>query len=179
MAIRTRIIQSYPLDAGSGDLKAGTGFSFSVMSDTGAVSGGSILSARVTISRLRSYSSSYTLEVSFGGDALGEMWNPGVFEDTQSITLELRQPSGELLTEPAFSIVLTALDSSGSTGNKLNYREQCTVTVEVDYEEAEEAPDTVFYYSGSKWLPCKVNYYDGSKWLPCKTLYCPDGQAFR
>lgn len=176
MAIKTRLIQSYPLDAGSGDLKAGVGYTFHILSDTGAIGEGTILSARVTISRMRSYSAGYVLELSYGGDTLAKTWNPGVFEDTRSVTLELREPVSALLTDPAHSLVLTAVDNSGSTGNKVNYREQCTVTVEIDYEEE---PDTVFYYDGTRWLPCDVNYYDGTRWLPCKALYSPDGQAFR
>lgn len=176
MAIRTRLIQSYPLAAGSGDLKAGESQSFSVMDDSGAVSEGTILSARLTISRMRSYSTSYVLEVSFGSETLARTWNPGVLEETQSIVLELREPSPKLLTEPAFTIVLTAADDSGSTGNKVNYREQCYVTVEVDYQVRDDA--AVSYFDGSKWLPCEMHYYDGSKWLPCETWYCPDGQTF-
>lgn len=177
MAIRTRLIQSYPLSVGSGDLKAGMSQSFSVMDDSGAASEGTLLSARLTISRLRSYSENYVLEVAFDGVVLGRTENPGVFEDTRSIVLEILAPDKKLLTEPVFDITLTAADASGSTGNKLNYREQCYVTVEVDYQVRDDS--NVSYWDGSRWLPCEMNYYNGSRWLPCETWYCPDGQTFQ
>lgn len=177
MAIKTRLITSHPLGDHSGDLKADEEFTFSVLSDTGTGKLKSITAARLYISLVRSYSSLYTMEVRFGGVLVGTTVNPGIFDSAQPATMQLISPSPYLVTGTGGEITIS-IRSTSATGSKLNFRQGCYVTLEVDYEEAEE-PRQAFYYDGSKWLPCDIRYYDGSGWQPCKALYSPDGQSFQ
>lgn len=177
MAIKTRLIQSHPLSDHSGDLQTDDEFAFSVLSDTGTGKAKSITGARLYISLMKSYSAIYTMEVRFGGVLVGTTVNPGVFADTaQSALMQLISPSMYLVNGTGGEILISI--RSSTAGGKLNFRQNCYVTLEVDYEEAEEEKN-VFYYDGSKWLPCDVSYYDGSKWLPCAAMYSPDGQSFQ
>ncbi len=177
MAIKTRLIQSHPLSDHSGDLKADEEFTFSVLSDSGPGKLKSITGTRLYISLVRSYSAYYTMEVRFGGVLVGTTVNPGVFDSARSALMQLISPSPFLVTGTGGEITIS-IRSSSPTGSKLNFRQNCYVTLEVDYEEAEE-PKRVFFYDGSRWLPCEVRYYDGSKWLPCEAVYSPDGQTFQ
>ena len=175
MAVKTRKLQTVSLTTNTGDLKTETEIVFPLLTDTGP-GRGTIVSATLTVTAMKSYSSLYTLALSYGGIVLATMPNPGVFESIRSVTSPLESIDPRLLTDAAESIVLT-IKGSGS-GNKCNLRETCYLSLEIVYEEPEE-PRNVFYRSGSAWLPCEVKYYTGSAWLPCKTNYSPDGQTFQ
>lgn len=175
MALKTRIIQTTSLTDNTGDLKLAEETVFPVLTDTGAGKG-EIVSATLTVSAMRSYSTLYTLAVSYGSITLASTDNPGDFEPVRTLVLPLNSISERLLTDAAESIVLTPQGSG--TGVKCNFREGCYLTLEIVYEEPEE-PQNVRFWNGSAWQPCKVQYYTGSVWLPCQTKYSPDGQTFQ
>lgn len=175
MALKTRTIQTTSRTANTGDLTLGEETAFPVLTDTGAGKG-TIVSATLTISAMRSYSTQYTLAVSYGGVALASTDNPGAFDPVKTLVLPLSSISERLLTDAGDAIVLTPQGSG--TGAKCNFREGCYLKLEIVYEEPEE-PKNVHYWNGSAWLPCDVKYYTGSAWLPCQTKYSPDGQTFQ
>lgn len=175
MALKTRTIQTTSRATNTGDLKLGAETVFPVLTDTGAGKG-TIVSATLTVSAMRSYSTQYTLSVSYGGVALASTDNPGAFDTVKTLVLPLNSISERLLTDAAESIVLTPQGSG--TGVKCNFREGCYLTLEIIYEEPDE-PQNVRFWNGSAWQPCKVQYYTGSAWLPCQTKYSPDGQTFQ
>lgn len=108
---------------------------FEVSTDTGADATMSPTAARLTLSRVRSYSADYSLNVLFPGesticaactDAMA------VNTDTHAPTVVLHSLDGALMSQAPGTIVLEVVGDTDD--NCINIREGCVLTLEVDYE---------------------------------------------
>ena len=116
------------------DLKPGRFAKFSVTSDTGPVSGVIITAARLHVSLYRSYSTSYKLQVKYdasSGETLASTTAMQVNNAEHSETLTLGNWLPDLVKLTPENIYLV-VQASGTT-NKCNFRDGCTITLEIDY----------------------------------------------
>ena len=131
----TRVITSSALASNldNVDYKGGSTIPFAVSSDTGLnANAAAVSAARLTISSFRSYATTYYLNVLFGNTIVGRTATMSVNESTHSEELALSSLSSALIGNAPTELTLEVVATSG-TGNKINFREGCTIKLEVDY----------------------------------------------
>ncbi len=117
------------------DLKDGGYAVFTVDSDTGAVEDARPVSGRLTASSIRCYASTAILAVRFDGATSTIMAKTDKLSGKEAIhsetfTLEALALA-MMATEP--EKVYLCVDATSGTGVKINFREACTITLEIDY----------------------------------------------
>lgn len=130
MAIRTI---SATNSANSGDLKDGSSYTYSgSTSHSGVVSNGTVSSATLTISSIKTYASSWYLSVYVGGTKVAETVELDDKNSTShSATYELEYLKPELLTATG-SIKFKVYNNNSSSANTCNFRSG-TATITVNY----------------------------------------------
>lgn len=84
---------------------------------------------------------------------------------------------GESLRQMTSGSVSAIFSYSTSDSNLINVRDNCIITLYVDYTtepEPEPEPEvkrTMMFYDGSRWQSCYVYYYNGSSWQLCDYYY--------
>ena len=133
----SRVITASVTSGSNTDKKGGTYVTFgNITSDTGAVYDGEVTSATLYISSFKTYASTVYLDVLYGGSSGDYVASTGTLESnssTHSSTEDLEDLSEELLTSDVSSIALGVVATSG-TGNKINIRDGCTITLTIYYE---------------------------------------------
>lgn len=122
------------------DLKSGGYAIFTVDSDTGAVSDGRPVSAVLSVSETRCYATSAYLEIRFDGSTEPVAAITGAISGDSTIHAEdfdLTDLTGDLLTVEPSSVYLCVVATSG-IGNKINFREDCTLALEIIYTRPPE-----------------------------------------
>ena len=117
------------------DLKDGGYAVFTVDSDTGAVENARPVSGRLTASSIRCYATSAYLAVRFDSATGAIMAKTGNLSGDDSIhaeTFDLDALEMALMTTAPQAVHLCVEGTSG-TGVKINFREACTITLEIDY----------------------------------------------
>lgn len=117
------------------DLKGGGYAGFTVTSDTGPVSNGQVTAARLNTSSIRTYATTAYLDVKFGsasGTTLASTGALTVNNSSHSADFTLSGLNAGLLTGSPSMVYLAVVSTSG-TGNKINFRDGCTITLEIDY----------------------------------------------
>lgn len=117
------------------DLKDGGYAVFTVDSDTGAVEDARPVSGRLTASSIRCYASTAILAVRFDsatGDVLAETDKLSGKEAIHSETFTLTAMVLAMMAKEPETVYL-CVDSTSGTGVKINFREACTITLEIDY----------------------------------------------
>lgn len=135
----SRIIKATVTSGHGIDKKGGEYITFSVTADSGSVSHAVITSASLYLSSYRSYATTYYLDVIYGGNSGAVVASTGGMESNSTIhssTEALVSYSDELLTGAEDTLTLGVVATSG-TGNKINIREGCTLTLTINYEEIE------------------------------------------
>lgn len=137
-----RIITAHVIDGTMEDLANGEYAEFLVDSDTGPVVGALIVAARLHISQYKSYSSSYALLVRYNSTssiALAGTAAMSADESTHASTITLTNRQPGLLSLTPGNIFLEV--SSSTTTNKINFRDGCTITLEIDYAHLSDYTD--------------------------------------
>lgn len=133
----SRVITASVTSGSNTDKKGGTYVTFgSITSDTGEVYDGEVTSATLYISSFKTYASTVYLDVLFGGSSGDCVASTGTLDSnssTHSSTEDLEDLSEDLLTSSVSSIALGVVSTSG-TGNKINIRDGCTITLTINYE---------------------------------------------
>lgn len=116
------------------DVAPGKVVSFTVSSDTGAVSNGTISSATLYLSSMKTWSSSgyFKLAYSSGGDVLAQTPAYASNSSAHAETVTLTSIQSGLLSSACSGLYLTVATTSGS-GNKFNVRTGCTFTLTITY----------------------------------------------
>ncbi len=133
----TRTIVSAAISSGqyNKNYYPGDTIEFAVETDTGSSSLMSPTVARLTLSRVRSYSDSYSLNVLFPGESTicaASTDAMAVNTDTSAVTVELHSLDDALMSHAPGTIVLEVV---GDTDNNcINIREGCVLTLEIDYD---------------------------------------------
>lgn len=132
----SRVIKATVTSGSNTDKKGGTYVTFgSITSDTGEVYDGEVTSATLYISSFKTYASTVYLDILFGGSSGDYVASTGTLDSnssTHSSTEDLEDLSEELLTSSVSSIALGVVSTSG-TGNKINIRDGCTITLTINY----------------------------------------------
>lgn len=133
----SRVITATVTSGSNTDKKGGTYVTFgSIDSDTGPVYDGEVTSATLFISNYKTYSSSFYLDVIYGGNSGSVVASTNNLESNStnhSSTETLNSLSDELLTEDVSTLTLGVVATSG-TGNKINIRTGCYITLTINYE---------------------------------------------
>ncbi len=131
----TRTIQASITSGYNVDHEPGGYAKFNVSSDTGPVANANATGGSLTLSRVKVYSSAFYLAVSFGGGTLAATEactaNSG---EAQTEEYALDDVDDDILSGSPSSITLTVQKVSGDK-SKINFREGCTLTLEIEYEE--------------------------------------------
>ncbi|MBQ8201227.1 MAG: hypothetical protein IJZ74_05610, partial [Clostridia bacterium] len=145
----SRVITATVTSGSNTDKKGGTYVTFGTIdSDTGPVYDGEVTSATLYISNYKTYSSSFYLDVIYGGNSGTIVASTGTLasnSSNHSSTETLESLSDELLTADVSTLTLGVVATSG-TGNKINIRTGCYITLTINYENkytACTAPTTV------------------------------------
>lgn len=141
----TRRIEASIAQNATTDLAEGKFARFAVTSDTGAIANATIFAARLYISAFRSYSSSYLLHVKYdssSGDTLAKTGELASNNTVHEETLALSSIQAGLMSATPENIYLV-VDATSGSGNKINFRELCTITLEIDYVTACKPPSGV------------------------------------
>ena len=169
----TRIIEASIAQYATTDLADGKFARFAVTSDTGAIANATIFAARLYISAFRSYSNSYLLAVKYDSSSGGTLAKTDVLASNSTVheeTLALSSIQTGLMSTTPENIFLV-VDSTSGAGNKINFRELCTITLEIDYVTACKAPSGVeLSGSTSDGPPVTLSWNAGSG---------GDGNAFK
>lgn len=108
---------------------------FTVSTDTGAADETMRpYAARLTLSRVRSYSKEYTLDVLFAGESIvcaASTDAMAVNTNTHAPTMELHSLDDALISQSPGTIVLEVVGDTDD--NCINFREGCVLTLEIDY----------------------------------------------
>lgn len=122
------------------DLKDGGFAVFTVDSDTGAVKNARPVAGRLTASSIRCYASTAFLAIRFDsatGDVLAETDNLSGKDTIHSETFTLDAMVLSMMAlEP--EMVYLCVEATSGTGVKINFREGCTITLEIDYALPQE-----------------------------------------
>lgn len=133
----SRVITATVTSGSNTDKKGGTYVTFgSITSDSGTVSNAKVTSASLYLSNFKTYSSSFYLDVIFGGSGgttVAETSNLDSNSTVHSSTESLTNLSALLLTSSVSTITLGVVATSG-TGNKINIRTGCTLTLTINYQ---------------------------------------------
>lgn len=117
------------------DLKGGGYAVFTVDSDTGLVEDARPVSGRLTVSSIRCYASTAYMVIRFDsndGNVMAYTDNLSGDSSIHSETFGVHQPVMALMaTEP--ETVYLCIEATSGTGNKANFREGCTIDLEIDY----------------------------------------------
>lgn len=119
----------------STDLKDGGYAQFTVTSDTGPVTGGAVTSAKLTVGSMRCYATTAVLDVLYNdpeGTVLASTGNLSGDSTVHSEVFALTNCSAALVTWSVDNIVLM-VDATSGTGNKANFREDCAITLSIEY----------------------------------------------
>lgn len=131
----TRVIKASISYGQTDDLKDGRYARFAVTSDTGAVANATPTAARLYISSFRSYAANYYLSINYtssGSSALAETATMAKNDSVHAETVTLNNFQERLITGTASNVYLVVEAISGD-GNKINFRDPCTITLEIDY----------------------------------------------
>lgn len=143
----SRIIQATITANETTDLPNGGHALFgTIISDTGAVSGAVVTAATLKLAQVKCYTTTAYLAVRYGGSSGDVVAITGALDGNSSdhtVTMELSSLSPGLLADVS-TIALSVVGTAGS-GNKINFRPGCTITLTIDYEviTACEPPETV------------------------------------
>lgn len=129
-----RSINGYIGSSMNSDLAPGGSATFVVSSDTGTVGNATVTGATLYLSSIKTYASTFYLNVSFGGTTLANTSGHSANSSSHAETVALTNLSSYLLNSAASSLVLTVVKTSGS-GNKINFREGCTFSLTINYTE--------------------------------------------
>lgn len=117
------------------DLKDGGYAVFTVDSDTGAVENARPVSGRLTASSIRCYATTAYLAVRFDSATGAVMAETDKLSGTDSIHSETftldALAMASMTTEP--QAVYLCVEGTSGTGVKINFREACTISLEIDY----------------------------------------------
>ncbi len=135
----SRVITASVTSGYSADKKGGSYITFGdILSDTGPVSNGRITGGTLYLSSYKSYSSSFYLDIIYGtssdGIVVGNTINYTSNSSTHASTEDLDTWYDGLLSMEASTITLGVIATSG-TGNKINIRDVCDLTLTIEYEE--------------------------------------------
>lgn len=122
------------------DLKGGGYAVFTVDSDTGAVEDARPVSGRLTVSSMRCYSTTAYMLLRFDssdGDIMAYTDDLSGDSSIHSETFGVNEPVMALMTAEPETVYL-CIESTSGTGNKANFREGCTITLEIDYTLPQE-----------------------------------------
>ena len=147
----TRIIEASIAQYATTDLADGKFARFAVTEDTGAVADATIIAARLYISAYRSYSASYMLAVKYDSSSGSTLAKTGELKADSTVhdsTLTLSSLKAALMTGAPDNIYLV-VDATSGSGNKINFRELCTITLEIDYVNKCTAPANLTLSSGT------------------------------
>jgi len=118
------------------DLKPGAYAIFTVDTDTGpAEDNARPVSARLSASEIRCYATTAFLAVRFDGPTGATVANTNELSGDSTIHAEdftLSDLATDLLTAEPSSVYLCVVATSG-TGNKVNFRDGCAISLEIDY----------------------------------------------
>lgn len=117
------------------DLKDGGYAVFTVDSDTGAVEDARPVSGRLTASSIRCYASTAYLAIRFDsatGATMAETDKLSGKETIHSETFTLSAMALAMMAREPETVYLCVEGTSG-TGVKINFREACTISLEIDY----------------------------------------------
>lgn len=141
----TRVITASIAQGATTDLANGKYARFAVDSDTGAAANPTIIGARLYVSAFRSYSGSYALAVKYDSSSGSTLAKTGELSSNSTVhgeTFALSSLQAALMNSTPDNIYLVVEASSGA-GNKINFREACTITLEIDYVTKCGAPGNV------------------------------------
>lgn len=117
------------------DLKDGGYAVFTVDSDTGAAENARPVSGRLTVSSIRCYATTAYLAVRFDSATGAIMAKTDKLSGTDSIHSETftldALAMASMATEP--QAVYLCVEGTSGTGVKINFREGCTISLEIDY----------------------------------------------
>ena len=133
----SRVIIASVTSGSNANKAGGTYITFgSIYSDTGPVSNATPTSATLYISSYQSYSSTYYLNVIFGGSTGTIVASTGTLASNSSTHYSTEPLSGlsSYLTSSAVSTITLGVVSTSGTGNKINIRDACTITLTINYE---------------------------------------------
>jgi len=122
------------------DLKGGGHAVFTVDSDTGPVEDACPVSGRLTVSSMRCYSSSAYMVIRLDSSENNVMAYTDDLSGDNSIhseTFGVHEPVMALMAAEPETVYL-CIESTSGTGNKANFREGCTITLEIDYTLPQE-----------------------------------------
>ena len=117
------------------DLKDGRFASFVVSSDTGAVENARPVSGRLIVSSLRCYSTYAYLAIRFDSSTGADMAETSALSGKDTIhseTFTLDALALSMMAKEPDTVYLCVV-ATGGTGNKVNFREECVITLEIDY----------------------------------------------
>lgn len=117
------------------DLKGGGYAAFTVDYDSGPVDTGAVASVTMNLTDIRCYSAGAYLQVRFDspmGVSLAMTDDLTVNETIHSEDFELLNATNDLLTATPSTIYIGVVATSG-TGNKINFREECCISLVIEY----------------------------------------------
>lgn len=117
------------------DLKGGGFAVFRVDSDTGPVEDARPVSGRLTVSSMRCYASTAYMVIRFDSHENNVMAYTDNLSGDSSIhseTFGVHQPAMAMM-EAAPETVCLCIEATSGTSNKVNFREGCTISLEIDY----------------------------------------------
>lgn len=117
------------------DLKPGGFAIFTVETDTGPALDGFPRAARLSVSEIRCYATSAFLAIRFDGSDGDTVAITNELSGTNAVHAEdftLSDLAVDLVTAEPSSVYLCVVATAG-TGNKINFREGCTFSLEIDY----------------------------------------------
>lgn len=117
------------------DLKDGGFAVFAVDTDTGPVEDGRPVAGRLTASAIRCYATSALLVVRFDSSTGTDLAKTDKLSGKDAIhseTFTLEDLTFGLLTRKPETVYL-CVDATSGTGVKINFRDACTITLEIDY----------------------------------------------
>lgn len=122
------------------DLKGGGFAVFRVDSDTGPVEDARPVSGRLTVSSMRCYASTAYMVIRFDSHENNVMAYTDNLSGDSSIhseTFGVHQPAMAMM-EAAPETVYLCIEATSGTSNKVNFREGCTISLEIDYTLPQE-----------------------------------------
>jgi len=122
------------------DLKDGGYAVFTVDSDTGPVEDARPVSGRLTVSSMRCYASSAYMVLRFDsndGDVMAYTDNLSGDNSIHSETFGVHEPVMALMAAKPETVYL-CIEATSGTSNKANFREGCTISLEIDYTLPQE-----------------------------------------
>ena len=132
----SRVIRATVSSGANVDKAGGTYITFAINSDTGPADG-VVGQAVLSLSSIRTYSSSFYLNVIYGGNSGTIMARTGTIGSNSSTHSEQQTLSGQtdaMVSSSVSTLTLGVVATSGS-GNKINIRQGCTLTLTIEYSQ--------------------------------------------